>query len=140
MMSRASRQAENAWIPSSSPASEGPSPSPALSVLPHPEPLAIEEKGSYAAPDAPTQGIAYYWSHSLAEILGALLAAGLHIESLAEYPFMGWAYFPWTERLESGWRLPPGNRRASADVFPPGYEGHDRLSSLGALTPNRSGC
>ena len=77
--------------------------------FPQPAPLVEEEKGSYAAPDAPTQGIAYYWLHSLADILGALLRAGLRIESFEEYPFMHWAFFPWMERRdEGGWQLPPG--------------------------------
>jgi SAM-dependent methyltransferase len=72
-------------------------------------PLQAEEKGSYAVPDAPVQGVAYYWFHSLAEIFGALLGAGLRLTSFAEYPFMGWAYFPWMEcRNDGWWYLPPG--------------------------------
>ena len=74
-----------------------------------PEPLQEEEHGSYAVPDAPVHGVACYWSHSLADILGALLRAGLRVTSLVEYPFMGWAYFPWMERRPDGaWQLPPG--------------------------------
>jgi SAM-dependent methyltransferase len=74
-----------------------------------PKPLQVEEKGSYAVPEAPVQGVACYWFHSLADIIGALLRAGLHLESFAEYPFMAWAFFPWMERrAEGGWQLPPG--------------------------------
>ena len=72
-------------------------------------PLQEEEQGSYAVPDAPVQGVAYYWFHSLAEIFGALLGAGLRLTSFAEYPFLAWAYFPWMERRADGWwHLPPG--------------------------------
>jgi SAM-dependent methyltransferase len=72
-------------------------------------PLQVEEKGSYAVPDAPIHGVAYYWFHSLADILGALLRADLRLISFDEYPFMRWAYFPWMERRADGWwQLPPG--------------------------------
>jgi hypothetical protein len=77
--------------------------------FPQPEPLQEEEKGSYAVPDAPVQGVAYYWLHSLGEILGVLLHAGLRITSFAEYPFLAWAHFPWMERRsDQYWQLPPG--------------------------------
>lgn len=74
-----------------------------------PTPLQVEEKGCYAVPDAPTQGIANYWFHSLADIIGALIQAGLSIASFQEYPFMRWAFFPWMEHRDGGWwQLPPG--------------------------------
>jgi SAM-dependent methyltransferase len=77
--------------------------------FPQRAPIAEEKRGSYAVPDAPTQGMAYYWLHSLAEILGGLLRAGLRIESFAEYPFLRWGFFPWMERRDDGWwQLPPG--------------------------------
>jgi len=75
--------------------------------FPHPTPLCWEEQGSYAAPDAPLRGVSYTWNHSLAEILGALLTAGLTLDAFTEYPYMAWAFFPWMERQEDGyWRLP----------------------------------
>jgi SAM-dependent methyltransferase len=74
-----------------------------------PEPLQEEVHGSYAVPDASVHGVECSWSHSLADILGALLRAGLRITSFMEYPFMGWAYFPWMERRPDGaWQLPLG--------------------------------
>ena len=70
-------------------------------------PLQVEEKGSYAVPDAPVEGTAYYWIHSLSDLLGALLRAGLHLTSFNEYPFMAWAYLPWMEQRDDGyWELP----------------------------------
>ena len=78
------------------------------SYFPQSTPLCWEEKGSYAAPEAPIQGVSYTWNHSLAEILGSLMQAGLHIVAFAEYPFMAWAFFPWMERRDDGyWQLPP---------------------------------
>jgi SAM-dependent methyltransferase len=74
-----------------------------------PMPLQQEEKGCYAVPEAPVHGTAYYWFHSLADILGALLRAGLRLLSFAEYPYMAWAFFPWMERRpDRYWQLPPG--------------------------------
>ncbi|HEY7492196.1 MAG TPA: hypothetical protein VIH59_13945 [Candidatus Tectomicrobia bacterium] len=60
-------------------------------------------------PEAPVRGVAYYWFHSLGEIVGALLGAGLRLVTFAEYPYMAWAFFPWMERRDDGyWQLPPG--------------------------------
>lgn len=46
-------------------------------------PLEFENEISYAAPDVAAQGDAYYWIHSLSDILGALLCAGLILASLS---------------------------------------------------------
>jgi SAM-dependent methyltransferase len=50
------------------------------------EPTRVEERGSYAAPDAPSLHTAYYWTHNLGEIVTALCAAGLRLEYLHEFP------------------------------------------------------
>ena len=42
-----------------------------------PAPERSERRGSYAAPDAPIDSVTYQWAHSMADILGALLRAGL---------------------------------------------------------------
>jgi SAM-dependent methyltransferase len=74
-----------------------------------PEPQRVERRGSYAAPDAPIRSITYQWAHSLSEIIGSLLRAGLRVVSFDEYPFGAWAVFPWmTERPDGTWELPPG--------------------------------
>jgi SAM-dependent methyltransferase len=76
-----------------------------------PEPLRDERQGSYAAPDAPVRSVSYVWIHPLADIIGALLRAGLRIESFDEYPFLKWAFFPWMERRAAGgWELPAGQK------------------------------
>ena len=50
-----------------------------------------------------------YWSHSVAEVLGSLIRAGLRIETFEEYPFLSWRLYPWMERHgPSDWRLPAG--------------------------------
>ena len=73
-------------------------------------PLEFQEQGTYAVPDAPVEGTAYYWIHSLSDIIGSLVRSGLTLESFDEFPFMRWAHFPWmTRRGEGGWELPGGN-------------------------------
>ena len=72
-------------------------------------PLRSERKGSYAAPDAPIRSVSYQWTHSMGEILTSLAGAGLRLESLEEYPFVGWALFPWLEPRSDGlWQFPSG--------------------------------
>lgn len=74
-----------------------------------PEPLRFEREGSYAAPDAPVHSVEHTWVHPLSEIIGALLRAGLRLESFAEYPYVAWAMFPWMEeRADGAWQLPGG--------------------------------
>ncbi len=50
------------------------------------EPTCVQERGSYAVPDAPSMHTAYYWTHNLGEIVSALCAAGLRLEYLHEFP------------------------------------------------------
>jgi len=75
------------------------------------EPIRSERNGSYGAPAAPIRSVSYQWAHSMGEILNALIRAGLRIESLNEYPVVGWAVFPWmAERPDGLWELPPEQR------------------------------
>lgn len=79
--------------------------------FPAAEPLREEQQGSYAAPDAPIRSVSYVWLHTLADIIGSLLRAGLHITSFEEYPFLPWPFFPWMEKRSDGmWQLPGGRR------------------------------
>ena len=73
----------------------------------HPGPLRFDVQGSYADPNAPTNGLVEYgWDHSLGEIITALIDAGLRIESVRELPFLEWAA-PFLVQGEDGrWRLP----------------------------------
>ena len=50
------------------------------------EPTRVEGRGSYAVPEADTVQTAYYWAHSLGEIVTALCGAGLRLEFLHEFP------------------------------------------------------
>ena len=65
------------------------------------EPLKFEVQGSYADPNAKiVHTTEYGWNHSLSEIVDSLIAAGLTIEFLHEFPFCAWACFPDMEEGE----------------------------------------
>ena len=47
------------------------------------------------------------WHHRLDEILNALIAAGLRIEHVGEYPMLAWQMLPFMEKGDDGWwRIP----------------------------------
>ena len=71
------------------------------------EPIREEHDGCYADPDAPIKSVEHVWLHTMSDIIGALIRAGLRIESFEEYPYLSWRFFPWMERGADGWwRLP----------------------------------
>jgi SAM-dependent methyltransferase len=75
----------------------------------HPDPLRFDVKGSYADPDAPTEGLVEYgWSHSLGEIVTALVDAGLRLEFLHEFDFVSWPVDFLVQGDDDRWRLPNG--------------------------------
>jgi SAM-dependent methyltransferase len=77
----------------------------------HPEPLRFEVKGSYADPEAPTEGlIEYGWDHSLGEIVTSLTDAGLRLEFLHELDFVLWPVEFLVEGDDGRWRLPAGSK------------------------------
>jgi SAM-dependent methyltransferase len=74
-----------------------------------PEPIRDERDGTYAAPDAPLHSVEHVWIHPLADLIGALLRAGLRLEAFAEYPYLAWQQFPWMEqRADGAWQMPGG--------------------------------
>ena len=82
----------------------------AYSYFHDPQPMRWESAGSYADRGAHVQhNISYEWMHSLSDIVNALLATGLHIEYLHEFPYCVYARFPFLEEGADGWwRLPGG--------------------------------
>jgi SAM-dependent methyltransferase len=72
-----------------------------------PEPIREERQGCYSEPDAPVRMVEHVWLHTMSDIIGALVRAGLRIDSFQEYPFLAWSFFSWMERGPDGWwRLP----------------------------------
>ncbi len=72
------------------------------------EPLHFEEHGSYADRDADFVADSYAWQHTFAEIVSVLVAQGLVVESLREYPVIVWKALEFMIEDDEGfWRLPP---------------------------------
>jgi SAM-dependent methyltransferase len=67
------------------------------------------DAGSYAAPDAEIVTTQNSWQHTFEDLVGALVAAGLRVTSLKEYPYLYFRWFPWMVRdAEGRFRLPDG--------------------------------
>jgi SAM-dependent methyltransferase len=67
-----------------------------------PEPLEAEQRGSYADPEADLTHPAFFWSHTLGDVVSALAAAGLRIEFVHEFPYSVYNCFPYVEEREPG--------------------------------------
>lgn len=85
--------------------------------FPHAEPLRLVEKGSYAAPEADMEGEFFVWSHSLSEILGALLGRGLHLEFFHEFPWSPYNCFPFTKEIAPGRCIVPDQENSIPLTF-----------------------
>lgn len=75
-----------------------------------PEPTRWETDVSYADPRTPVNLPSFEWTHSLADILNALIRAGLRIDFLHEFPFSFYQHFPFLMKGGDGyWHLPQGD-------------------------------
>jgi SAM-dependent methyltransferase len=71
-------------------------------------PVAYEEDGSYADRAAAVENrLSYEWQHPLADVVDALIANGLRIDFLHEFPFSNFQWFPAMRQGDDGtWRVP----------------------------------
>ncbi len=82
-----------------------------------PEPIRTVESGTYADPDAAVEGVSYAWAYSLGEIVTAVVAAGLELEFLHEFPDSPYDCYPFTEEVEPGRAVIPGREGKIPLVF-----------------------
>ncbi len=68
-----------------------------------PEPAQWEPEGDYAEPEAQVTKPEYGWTHSLSDVLNALLGAGLRLEFVHEFPFCSYRWSPFTTREADGY-------------------------------------
>lgn len=59
----------------------------------------------------------YEWQHSLGDVVSAICAAGLRIESLREFPFCHYRAFPHMVRGSDGWWRFPENNESIPQMF-----------------------
>lgn len=72
------------------------------------QPLSCEEQGTYADWDAQLANpLTHEWQHTLSDVVSALVAVGLRIEFLHEFPFCSWQRFPFMVKSAAHrWTLP----------------------------------
>ena len=65
-----------------------------------------ETEGDYADPDAVVTSDSYEWTHSIGDIINSLIAAGLRIDFLHEFPAIFHKCYPFMEQDDEGlWRV-----------------------------------
>jgi hypothetical protein len=71
------------------------------------EPMRFEGTGSYADPSADFEFVTYEWSHSISDIINALIQAGLRLDFLHEFPYTTYKAWHFLEQQADGnWRYP----------------------------------
>lgn len=76
------------------------------------KPMVFDADGSYSDHQAKFEQPckSYEWQHPLADVVNSLLAAGLKLEFLHEFPFCTYDHFPFLEEGKDGrWRFPGGS-------------------------------
>lgn len=73
-------------------------------------PLRWESDQNYAGSATLTNTINYEWNHSIAEVVMALLDAGLVLDELRELTHLDWPYFSFMEAEGERWYLPADRR------------------------------
>jgi len=83
-----------------------------------PQPLSLEEQGSYADRSARlSQTVTHEWAHSMGDLINVLVDAGLRINFLHEFPYCMYPMFPFMERGADGWWRLPGQHKALPLLF-----------------------
>ena len=67
------------------------------------EPTRWESDGDYADRNAVVKSPSYEWTHSLSDVINALIEAGLKIDFLHEFPVSGWRQLPMMQENKDGW-------------------------------------
>lgn len=69
------------------------------------QPICEEVTGSYAGAEPGVTRITHEWTHGMGDIINSLLAAGLRLEWLHEFPFVNYAAHPFLTQGDDGlWR------------------------------------
>lgn len=75
----------------------------ASSYFPGDGPVRWDDLPSYADPSITVPGPSYEWTHTLGDVVSALVGVGLRVNRLEEHPVCTYAYFPFMEEGEDGW-------------------------------------
>lgn len=77
------------------------------------EPESFDEVTSYAGSSTISNSSHFMWNHGIGEITTALINAGLRIEYVHEFPYIGWQGVPALEKPDDAewWELPTDRSR-----------------------------
>ena len=76
-----------------------------------PTPLNFSDAESYAGSAKLENPDSYSWAHSVADVINALMDAGLTLERVEEYQHLDWQFLPFMEETNEGtWVLPESVR------------------------------
>jgi SAM-dependent methyltransferase len=67
------------------------------------EPIAWEVTGSYTGEKTDRLYTSYEWTHSMGDVINALISCGLRIEFVHEFSLCSWRRFPFMVQDEAGW-------------------------------------
>lgn len=73
------------------------------------EPIGYPPECDYADPSVQLTHGSFEWVHTLGEIATALIAAGLQIEFIHEFPYMYFPILPFARKSDDGWWRLPGD-------------------------------
>jgi len=57
------------------------------------------------------------WAHTLADVMNALIEAGLRIDRVEELQHMDWEFLPWMEEKDGNYMLPETHRNKMPTQF-----------------------
>jgi len=73
--------------------------------FPTDRPERFEGSGSYGGAEPGVKRVSYEWQHSLSEIINSVMAAGLRLEFLHEFPYCTYQHLPFLTQGDDGlWR------------------------------------
>lgn len=82
-----------------------------------PEPQSFPDSESYAGSAKIDNVDSYEWSHTLADVMNALISAGLRIERVEELQHLDWEFMPWMEKIGDTYVLPESHRNKMPTQF-----------------------
>lgn len=75
-----------------------------------PEPQSFSEAESYEGSARLKNAQTFEWCHGIADVLNALIGAGLRIERVEELQHLDWEFLPWFEEKDGVYVLPESQR------------------------------
>lgn len=82
-----------------------------------PQPMHFPPGPSYADRNSKLKNPSYEWFHTISDIMNSLIANGLSIQFLHEFPFSVYQSLPFLEKGDDGWWYLPNSRKDAPLLF-----------------------